>query len=158
MIRLLLVALLALVMFLPVAQAEEQVEYTSCFSGTWTTFHDSKDLAVIGGWQVNGINISHSENKLFNGASFHCEGLTRIMGEKIQEFGYCRSTDPDGDIVINDWTRTEKEMGGKFLEGTGKYKGIKGTIKAERLLVGKPAMPGTIQMCNKMTATYELAK
>ena len=158
MIRFILAALLALVMFVPVAQAEEQFECTQCSHVTYTSFHDSKDLAVLFSWQCNGIIISHSENKFLNGVTCHCEGLSRRVGEINREVGYCKNTDPDGDIFIHDWTRTETEMVGKFLEGTGKYKGIKGSIKAERLLLGKPAMPGTFQMCNKFTATYELAK
>ena len=158
MIRLILVVLFALVMFLPVAQAEEQIECTGCYCGTLTKLPDSKDLAVLFSWQCNGIIISHSENKFFNAVTYHCEGLSWRVGEINREVGYCRNTDPDGDIFIHSFGRTETEFGGKFLEGTGKYKGIKGTIKAERLVVGKPVMPGTWQLCNKYTITYELPK
>ena len=49
----------------------------------------------------------------------------------------------------------------KFLEGTGKWKGIKGALRSERTVRSKPskgAMPGTYQGCRREKGTYELSK
>jgi hypothetical protein len=143
-----------LVMFLPTARAEEPFEATSCYSGTATPFHDSKDLTVVMGFQINGILMSHSENKFLNNVTYHFEGLLR--GSQLMSYG--RFIDQDGDILIVERTGSGKEAVGKFLEGTGKYKGIKGGYKAELIARGKPAMPGTFQECAKFIGTFELRK
>jgi hypothetical protein len=143
-----------LVVFLPTARAEEQFEVTFCYSGTFTPFHDSKDLTVVRGFQLNGITRSHSENKFLDNATYHMEGVHR--GPQL--VSYVRFIDPDGDILIVERTGTGKEAVGKFLEGTGKYKGIKGSFRIEIIARGKPAMPGTVQECHKAVGTFELRK
>jgi len=68
--------------------------------------------------------------------------------------------DPDGDFVILETTRTPGETEGnvKFLQGTGKWKGIKGSGKVRAITSGKPIMPGTLQGCGRWTGTFELSK
>jgi len=46
----------------------------------------------------------------------------------------------------------------KFLYGTGKWKGITGTGKFERIARGKAMEPGTFQGCVRNTGTFELPK
>jgi hypothetical protein len=146
--------IIGLSMFLPMAHAEETFEATSCYSGTSTPFHDSKDLTVVMGFQINGILRSHSENKFLNNVTYHFEGIVR--GTQLVSYG--RFIDLDGDILIVERIGTGKEAVGKFLEGTGKYKGIKGGYKAELIARGKPAMPDTFQECAKFIGTFELRK
>ena len=143
-----------LVMFLPTAQAEEQFETTFCYSGTFTLFHGSNDLAPVMSFQLNGISRSHSENKFLNNATYHMDGVVR----GTQLLAYVRLIDPDGDILIVERTGTGKEAVGKFLEGTGKYKGVKGGFRIEPIARGKPAMPGTVQECHHAVGTFELRK
>ncbi len=146
--------IILLAMSLPAVQAEEPFEATSCYSGTATPFHDSKDLTVVMGFQINGILRSHSENKFLNNVTYHFEGV--IRGTQLISYG--RFIDLDGDILIVERIGTGKEAAGKFLEGTGKYKGIKGGYKAEVIARGKPAMPHTFQECAKFIGTFELGK
>jgi hypothetical protein len=145
---------ISLLVFFPPAQAEESFEATSCYSGTATPFHDSKDLTVVMGFQINGILRSQSENKFLNNVTYHFEGVVR--GTQLMSYG--RFVDLDGDIIIVERIGTGKEAAGKFLEGTGKYKGIKGGYKAELIARGKPAMPGTFQECARFIGTVELRK
>jgi hypothetical protein len=146
--------IVGLVVFVPTAQAEEPFEATSCYSGTATPFHDSKELAIVMGFQINGILRSHSENKFLNNVTYHFEGIVR--GTQLMSYG--RFVDLDGDMIIVERSGTGKEASGKFLEGTGKYKGIKGGYKAEMIARGKPAMPGTFQECARFIGTFELRK
>ena len=46
MIRAIVLAFLAIVIFLPMAQAED-FEYTYCYSGTFVLFHNLKDLPLV---------------------------------------------------------------------------------------------------------------
>ncbi len=156
MIRFILMAFLALVMLLPTAQAEEQFESTSCFAGTFNVFHGSKDLTPVMSWQGDGILRSHSENKFLDNATCHFEGVQRGGGESRKAESYAKCIDPDGDIVIIEWAATGKQAVGKFMEGTGKYKGIVGGYKSEPIAQGKPPMQGTFASCNEIKGTFEL--
>jgi len=72
--------------------------------------------------------------------------------------GYSKFMDPDGDIVILDYSQIGKEATTKFLQGTGKWKGITGGGKAWSITSGKPITAGTSQGCNRQTGTFELPK
>ncbi len=74
--------------------------------------------------------------------------------------GYHKLMDPDGDFVILETTRTPGETEGncKFLQGIGKWKGIKGSGKVRAITLGKPITPGTDQGCGRWTGTFELPK
>jgi hypothetical protein len=152
------IVLLTMVFLIPPAQAEEPYEGIWCYAGTSTVFHDSKDLTPIMGLQLSGIWMSHSENKFIDKAAGHCECVRRGVGEKTQVLCYCRFIEPDGDIVIMQYNVAGKEAGSKLLEGTGKYKGIKGSHTSEPFARGKPPMKGAFTGCNKLTGVYEIAK
>ncbi len=66
---------------------------------------------------------------------------------------YSKFMDPDGDFVISETTMAPGQSEGnfKFLQGTGKWKGIKGSD-------GKPITPGTNQVGNRLRGTFELPK
>jgi hypothetical protein len=50
----------------------------------------------------------------------------------------------------------------RFLDGTGKWKGLKGTLHFERFAVrskpGSGAMPGTYQGCDRQKGSFELSQ
>lgn len=158
MIRFILTAFFGLLMFLPAVHATQQFETISCYAGTTAAVHDSKDLTFAMGWKLDGIFMSQSENKFLDNATVHCEGIWRGGGENRRARAYCRIIDPDGDTAMIEWNATGKEAGADFLEGTGKYKGIKASYKSEPLARGKPPTKGTFAGCNTLTGTYELAK
>jgi len=157
MIRFIFTAFLSLLMFLPTVRAQQQFEGISCYSGTMTVFHDSKELTFVMGWDLDGIYMNRSDNKFLDNATVHCEGTMRGLGENRQGQAYCRIVDTDGDLVMIDWYAKGKEAGADYLEGTGKYKGIKGGFKSVPLARGKPPMKGRYTGCNTLTGTYELA-
>ena len=63
---------------------------------------------------------------------------------------------PDGDFVIGEQAFDSGKC--KFLQGTGKWKGITGGGEFVPLTSGKPIVAGTAQGCFKATGTYELSK
>ena len=82
------------------------------------------------------------------------------MAGQLTGLGYHKFMDPDGDFVILETTRAPGEMEGniKFLQGTGKWKGIKGSGTVRGIKLGRPITPGTNQGCSRWTGTYELPK
>jgi hypothetical protein len=146
-----------LVISLPTVHAEEPYEFTKCVSGTVTLFVKSKELPLVMSWAETGITMS--DDKRFNNVTIHCEGVQMGLGEKRTGYGLCKATDLDGDMIIFGTPYTGLGFDCKFMAGTGKWKGIKGTYSHKRLVRSKPgkgAMPGTYQGCHKVTGTFEL--
>jgi hypothetical protein len=82
------------------------------------------------------------------------------MAGKLTALTYTKMMDPDGDFVILEITMAPGETEGniKFLQGTGKWKGIKGSGKVRAITRGKPITPGTVQSCSRSMGTFELPK
>ena len=82
------------------------------------------------------------------------------MAGQLTALTYSKFMDPDGDFVILEITIAPGETEGdcKFLQGTGKWKGIKGGGKVRAITRGKPITPGTFQGCNRWTGTFGLPK
>lgn len=141
--------------------AAEQLDLTNCYSGSGTIFNDSKDAMQAVSWMQNGIITSHSQSKLLDSAVVHCEGVEHGFGANRTGYGLCKITDNDGDVIIADIPYTGFDYDVKFLAGTGKWKGLKGSLHSERLVRSKPgkgAMPGTYQGCRREQGTFELPK
>ena len=157
------VVIVTIVSVLPsLSRAAEQLDITHCYSGTSTSFHDSKEVMDVSSWTQNGIIMSHTQNKLLDNAVVHCEGVQRGSEPERTGYGFCKIVDDDGNMIIADWPYSGLLTDVKFLEGTGKWKGIKGGIlRSERTVRSKPgkgAMPGTYQGCRREKWTFELSK
>jgi len=158
MIRAIILAFFVVVMFLPSAQAEE-FECIVGVSGTYITFHGSKELMPLLRYEESGVMMSKSENKFLDNATLHYEGIQQgISGPQRQGYAFGKIVDMDGDIIIVRTVYTGPGHEAEFLQGTGKYKGITGSYKAQRVAAGKPAMPGTYQTCKEIKGTFELPK
>ena len=73
---------------------------------------------------VTGINRNVEGEGPFNDMSVRCLGHQSLVGETFDFHGSCVETDKDGDNIFTTFdTKTHYFMG-----GTGKYKGITGTI------------------------------
>jgi hypothetical protein len=145
-----------LAIFIPVTQAEQPYDFTSCHSGTIKTLYSSKEMTILSGegW---GIITSNHEDKAFDNCTFHVMTLIQVMGEKITETGYYKLMDPDGDLVIAETTRIGTESISRFLHGTGKYKGITGGGKSQRIVFGR-IPPNTAAACSRSVGTFKLPK
>ena len=159
MIRIILFTFLVVSMFLPAAHAEEEFEFIHCYFGKIKPMHESKDLTPIMTYTGNGIIMSKSENNFLDNASTHCKGfmIGKIPSPTMKFINYCVAIDPDGDMLIWGSPETGGVAGQNFLNGTGKYKGIKGNFKSQLTASAKkPLKPGTYQQCRTMKGTYEL--
>ncbi len=143
------------------SRAAEQLDITQCYSGTFTLFHDSKEVMAASRWTQDGIIMSHTQNKMLDNAVVHCEGVQRGLGPERTGYGLCKIVDDDGDMIIADIPYSGFTYEVKLLEGTGKWKGIKGALRCERTVRSKPfkgAMPGTYQGCRREKGSFELSK
>jgi len=158
MIRLAVTLLISLIMICPVVNAEEKpMSIISCRSGNVDMLSASKELVVYG-YEVKGIDLGTDEDKTFENFTHKCIGVTRIAGGPPWTDGYCKYMDPDGDFFL---VHARGEMGPKglpwkFMQGTGKWGGIKGGGLVHNMTKGKPIEEGTAQFCIKIEGTYEL--
>jgi hypothetical protein len=149
---------LGLVIFIPAAQAETPYDFTCCACGTYTMLSQSKELTLLSA-DFKGIIRSNHENKVFDNCTMHHVRIVKIEAGKWSVHGYSKLMDPDGDIIVQDYSQIGNEATMKFLEGTGKWKGITGSGTSKLLTPNaKPIAPGTIQGCYRQTGTFELPK
>jgi len=159
MLRYLSVLLLISTILFSRTHAAEKFEFTECYSGTATIFHKNKDLPLVLSWASNGINMS--DDVRFNNSVAHCEGVQLGVGAKRSGYGLCTIIDVDGDMIIGEIPSSGIDYEFKFIEGSGKWKGIKGSYSSTRIVKSKPgkgAMPGTFQGCRKAQGIFELSK
>jgi len=148
---------LGMSLMIPVAQAEQQYDITDCGSMTFTLNSESDELTIIT-FDFKGISRSNSENKIFDNCTVFYVGVARTMPGMSTAYGYSKYMDSDGDFVVMESIREGAETHCKFLQGTGKWKGIKGEGKLRRIAVGRPISPGTSQYCTRHIGTFELPK
>ena len=159
MIRRILFSLIGLALFMPGLSFGEEFEGIHCYSGTFTPMNKNRELPMMFSWKQNGIIMSKSENKFLDNATTHWEGVQVRIGEPREGYTVGHIIDPDGDMIAA--YGIYKGLGGgskgEFKEGTGKYKGIKGSFTSKRIASGKkPPWPGTYQRCRLVKGTFEL--
>jgi hypothetical protein len=143
------------------ACAADQLDITRCYSGTFTIIDNSKGIMPVLSWEDSGITMSNSANKILNGAVFHEAGIQRGIGPERIGHGLLEITDNVGDTIIVGGPYAGFSGTWDLLEGTGKWKGVKGSLHSERIVFNnptKPAKPGTYQACRHETVTFELGK
>lgn len=164
-----------LVMFLPAAYAAEEFECIYCYAGSHTLLHYGKGLATLSSGKVRGIIMSKSDNKFLDNSAAYQEWLQVGwgMGGKGKGYVLFKIIDPDGDIIIGEYPYTGLKREVKFLQGSGKYKGIKGSYITQQILVdGEDEQrlqlelrkrlegfgPITYRNCRSWKGTFELPK
>ena len=148
---------LVCVVFVPIAQGETPYDMTMCGAGTVTLVSASKELTVLSN-DITGITMSNEPKKVFDNLTYHCVGVVKVEGDKSMRTAYCKFQDPDGDACVGETIQVGTEGAWKFLQGTGKWKGIKGGGKNWPISNAKPIKPGTWQGCIRATGVYELAE
>ena len=150
---------LGLVIFIPVAEAEETFHMMGCSSGTFTMLSESKPLTVhniIGkgtAWGITG-------NKTFDNMTWQFVAVLRTMDGNTIGMGYYKFTTPDGDnFVLEGMGDTVLEGGTwKFLHGTGKWKGATGHATGKFIVRGKPVPLESEQYWCRVIGTIQLSK
>jgi hypothetical protein len=154
-----------LVIFLPIAKAEQPVDFTDYFYATVTPLSTSPELTIFQS-EVKGVIQNASGNKIFDNLTSYCLRLGKVVAGKMSYTTYTKFTDPEGDYFITEATAEAVPAGvfeaaWKFLHGTGKWKGVKGggTSKTIFMTRGKQQLnPTTFQGYLRMTGTFELPK
>jgi len=146
-----------LLLIIPVVQAETAYDVTECHSGIVKTLYSSEKERIFSaeGW---GIVMSNHENKVFDNFTLHIFAIGQVMPDKAIETGYIKLTDPDGDIIIANFSRIGPERVTKFIYGTGKWKGITGGHKSIRRIVYGRIPPDAAAACSRATGIFELPK
>ena len=150
-------AALTLAGFVPGANATE-AEYSGQWCGHFksTVLESNSEVTtlVTEGW---GIETPPYASPLFANATLHCAGYMRVLGGKRFQVGSCKWVDGSGDSFVGEYEE-RPDIPGKwtFLAGTGKWKGIKGTGTYKSVATGKPAAPGTMQICRVHSGKYTL--
>jgi hypothetical protein len=139
------------------AQAETPFDFTLCSSGLMTFLSSSEGIHFFG-VERKGIAMSNHENKVFDNCTMQLVGVGRGPTGNPVGFGYLKLLSPDGDFVIGELSGTLPDMTLKFLQGSGKWKGITGLGKGQSLTVGKPIIPGTVQSCARYKGSFEVPK
>lgn len=143
-------------LYVPAAHAETPYDITNCYDGTSTDLYRTKELTITT-TDMRGISRSNHENKVFDNCSFHSVQILQIANGNWKRFGHTKFIDPDGDYFFVE-VSGEKDAVVKFLYGTGKWNGITGAGKFERLTDSKAIEPNTFQGCVRNTGTFELPK
>jgi hypothetical protein len=155
--KMVVIILLSLVVFISVAQAQQPYDITECHSGTVKILHSSEESTIFSaeGW---GFIMSNHENKVFDNFTLHIFGIGQVMPGKTIENGYIKFMDPDGDIMMSEFSRVGPERVTKTLYGTGKWKDITGGGKSHRHIVYGRIPPNAAAACSRSTGTFELPK
>lgn len=74
--KMVVIIVLSLVVFIPVAQAQQSYDITECYSFTsHTTLSEVPDLTIVG-FDGKGIVRSNVENKVFDNFTLHWRAFT----------------------------------------------------------------------------------
>ena len=157
MTRIISFILLVFVALTSFAHAEETYDITNCWSGEVTLLHKSENLAIYN-FDVKGMSLANGESKIFDGWSFNIIGTGKVEAGKYSSIFYGTYKSPEGDIVVGEGTRSGIEGTWKFIEGSGKWKGISGGGTNKLITKVQPIKEGTTQSCNVGTGTLELPK
>lgn len=155
MIRFITIALVSLFLTINFAYAEESYNITSCWSGDVTLLSGSEEL-VIYSFDLKGVSRSNDKSKPFDNWSLQIVGTAKIESGKYSSIYYGKYLSPEGDVVIGEGTRDNEEGTWKFIDGTGKWKGITGGGTNTIVPNIKPIEKGTTQGCSIAIGTYKL--
>jgi hypothetical protein len=137
------------------AHAETPFDFTYCGSSTITMVSESKELTVFGMNGKGSVSSNH-ENKVFDNFTYQFVGIVRVVDGDRSGNGYTKYIDPDGDIIVQEFTMVGMESSIRLLQGTGKWKGITGSGKSVPIKDGTPTAPGTT--CRRIIGIFTLSK
>lgn len=148
----------ALLAFVPPSSAEDlpkQGSFAVTYSaaGTLTRTIDFADGTKVVANEARMIATNDAGQGIFHNATGECLGVR--AGDSRN--GYCVFTDKDGDKFVEPWNIAPGAKKGTATlgPGTGKYKGIDGTLEWE-VVTSLPAATGTYNFIGKKRGTYRL--
>ncbi len=154
-----------LLAFVPISNAEMAKEGTLSGTVTYAGTHKAipldKEHYVIT-YENFGVRVSDSKKGPFHGMSTHNIGIMYYEKGVGRLRGYIFNIDKDGDKVIMELTEEASQRSpkptsgkGKIIGGTGKFKGIQGSMEYTRRGL-RPAAKGTHQAISRGTGTWKI--
>jgi len=129
-------------------------EQTLCFGGSSHVINAS-ETDRYGSYVLTGG--TQSVIKAFDAMALECIGTWELRSTVFQQKGYCVFQDPSGDKIHGTDTVTPQGYSVELLGGTGKFKGISGSAKIERLGAMSTVRQGTMQGCRRISGSYKLS-
>ena len=134
---------------------------TSMYSGTVNMVPiDENHFVII--YENKGVAVSDSGEGPFNNMSLYNVGSIYFENGVGKLLGYMTLTDPEGDKVLIELREDGAKMApavnsgsGKYIYGTGKFKGIEGTMEYKRWYM-RPATKDTYQAMGKSKGSWKI--
>lgn len=153
--------ILSVIMGISIAEAQQPVDFTDYFYATVTYLTTSQELTIFHS-EVKGIVRDNLETKKFDNLTSYCLRSGRVVAGKTSGNTYSKFMDSDGDFFVTETIADGvSEATWRFIQGTGKWKGITGGGTARFIFMtrGKQQItPTTFQGHLRMTGTFELQK
>jgi hypothetical protein len=137
----------------------EELEVLHCYSGTYKLFSHGQVVLVT--WAQKGILTSNHPNKILDAAVVQCEGIQRGAGPARKGDALCKIIDQDGDAIIASIPYVGFDFDVNFVEGTGKWQGVQGSLRSMRTVRsvdGKNGIPDSYQGCRLERGRFTLVK
>ena len=142
---------------------EGNISGTVTYAGTHKVIPLDKENLVIT-YENFGVRVEDSKEGPFHGMSTHNVGVIYYENGVGRLRGYIFNIDKDGDQVIMELTEDASQLGPKptngtarIIGGTGKFKGIQGTMEYTRMNM-RPAAEGTHQAISRGTGTWKIVE
>jgi hypothetical protein len=136
---------------------------TVTYAGTHKIIPLDKENFVLT-YENFGVRVSDTKEGPFHGMSTHNIGIMYFENGVGRLRGYIFNIDKDGDQVVMELTEDATELGpkpisgtAKIIGGTGKFKGIQGSMEYTRVSM-RPAAEGTHQAISKGTGTWKIVE
>ena len=134
---------------------------TNMYSGTANMVPiDQNHFILI--YENKGVSVNDSGEGPFNNMSTYNVGSIYFENGVGKLLGYVTMTDPDGDKILVEIREDGAKLApavnsgtGKFIYGTGKFKGIQGSMEYKRWYV-RPATKDTYQAISKSKSSYKI--
>jgi hypothetical protein len=134
---------------------------TSMYSGTFNVVPiDENHFVMI--YDNKGVTVSDSREGPFNNMSLYNVGSIYFENGVGKLLGYVTMTDPEGDKVLVEIREDGAKLApavnsgaGKYIYGTGKFKGIQGTMEYKRWYV-RPATKDSYQAISKSQSSWKI--
>ena len=160
-------AIIFFVAFIQISYAEMEKEGsfsgTNFYAGSHKIIPLDKEHFVLS-YENFGVRVSDSTAGPFNAMSSHNIGVIYFENGVGKTRGYLTNTDKDGDKIIWEINEDAAQMApnptkgkGEIMEGTGKFKGIQGSMEYTRWTL-RPAEEGTHQAFSKFKGTYKIVE
>jgi len=124
-----------ILLFLNQGVSAQQLQMPKQGSTTYVTYYTGRSFASLDMGEVGsealaeivGITRNTDGQKFFDNMTVRCILYREVLGGRFKANGACTETDSDGDKVFTTFDSVTRVH--TLIGGTGKYKGISGTVR-----------------------------